>query len=109
MSVAATPLPEEFCDLERFSAWFLPTETERHRKRLASDMEEIRVLYDAVFPRLEELVSYLNQYPLEGLPDDAQRLLQLCLSVVEVSNAVEMFGQPSVIDGFDPERFVPIE
>ena len=109
MSAEVAPLPAAFRDLERFSAWILPTERERHAKRLASDMHDIRDLYDSVFPRLEELVSYLNKFPLDELPDDARRLLSLCLSVVEVSNAVEMFGQPAVINGFDPKRFVPIE
>ncbi len=109
MSDASRRLPEEFSHLERFSDWCLPTERERQYKRLGSDMGELREFYEAMFPRMEELVSYLNPLPLDALSDEAQNLLNLCLSVVEVSNAVEMFGQPGVIDGFDPERFIPIE
>ena len=102
-------LPERFRDLEVFSAWILPTERERQHKRYTSSMDEIRAFYDALFPRLEEVVAYLNQFPLDEMPEDTERLLHLCLSVVEVSNAVEMFGQPTVINGFDAARFVPIE
>jgi hypothetical protein len=109
MSSTAPRLPEEFRDLERFSDWSLATERERQYKRLASEMSELHEFYGAMLPRVEEIVSYLNQFPLDALPDEARHLLNLCLSVVEVSNAVEMFGQPAVIDGFDAERFVPIE
>ena len=72
-------------------------------------MNEIRDFYESVFPRMEELVSHLNQVPLDELSEAGQRLLQLCLSVAEVSNAVEMFGQPTVPNGFDAKRFVAIE
>lgn len=109
MSGPVPRLPEAFRDLERFSGWSLETERERQYKRLASEMGELQEVYDAVLPRMEEIVAHLNQFPLDTLPEEARHLLNLCLSVVEVSNAVEMFGQPAVIDGFDAERFVPIE
>ena len=41
-------LPAEFADLERFSDWILQTEPERYGKRLASSMDEMQDLYDAV-------------------------------------------------------------
>ena len=102
-------LPKQFSDLERFvGPWALATEKERNRKRLSSTMEEIRAFYDAMLLRMEAVIGYLNQFPLDQVPEEAKRLLYLTLSLAEVANAVELFGQPGVIDGFDPERFIPM-
>ena len=64
-------LPAEFADLEPFSDWCLEFERERYAKRLASTMDEMQAFYDAAFPRLEAAMEYLDQYPLDALPDDA--------------------------------------
>ena len=102
-------MPETFRDLDRFIDWSLPLERERQRKRLASDMDEIQAFYDTLLPRMAEIIGYLNGFSLDALPEDAERLLHLSFSFVEASSAAVIFGQPAVIDGFDPERFVPIE
>src|SRR6185369_9850988 len=102
-------LPAPFHSLEPFSAWVLAKESERIRKRLSSSMAELRVFYDAMLPQMETIVPYLNQFSLEHLPEDAQHLFFLALSFVEVTSAVELYGQPGVINGFDPERFLPVE
>lgn len=100
-------LPELFVDLEPFIGWSLATEKERQQKRLSSSMEEIQVFYDTILPRMDAIISYLDQFPLDALPADAQRLFHLTLSLAEVSAAVELFKQPSVPDGYDATRFVP--
>ena len=64
-------LPPEFADLEPFSDWCLPTEAERYAKRLASSMDEMQAFYDAAFPRLEQILAYLDALPLDALPDEA--------------------------------------
>ena len=51
-------------------------------------------------------MSYIAQFPLDNLPPDAQRLFLLTLSLAEVAPAVEQFGQPQVVDGYDIERIV---
>jgi hypothetical protein len=38
------------------------------------------------------------------MPDDATRLLQMALSVVEVSIATELYRQPKAFNGFDRTR-----
>jgi hypothetical protein len=101
-------LPDAFQDLEPFAAWALATETERKNKRLASTMEEIQAFYDAILPRMEAVITYLNQFPLDAMPAEAQRLLSLTLSLAEAAMAVELFKQPSVADGYDMTRFVPV-
>ncbi len=102
-------LPETFRELNRFIEWSLPLERQRQRKRLASEMDDIQALYDAMLPRMPEIIGYLNALPIDDLPEDAERLLHLCFSFVEASSAAVIFGQPAVIDGFDAERFVPVE
>ncbi len=102
-------LPADFRDLERFAAWALPTERERHAKRYAASMEEIRVFYDTLKPRMEAVVEYLNKFPLDDMPEDAHRLFLIGLSLMEISNAVEMFGRQRAVEGFDAAQMVPVE
>src|SRR5712691_12142500 len=102
-------LPDQFQDLEPFvETWALATETDRNRKRLSSTMEEIQTFYNALVPRMEAILEYLNQFPLAKMPEDVQtlpeetrRLFYLALSLAEVTTAVELYKQPGVIDGFD--------
>ncbi len=92
-------LPDEFADLEPFaSTWALATERERYQARLSRSMDEMQAFYDAVFPRADAARKYLDQFPLEELPDDATRLLHLLYSLIVVSFAVECWKQPHVPD-----------
>ena len=60
-------LPPEFADLEGFAPrWCLRTEPERWAERHASSIEEMRELYDAVFPRVEAIYAYLDRFPLDS-------------------------------------------
>lgn len=103
-------LPEQFKDLEPFvSAWALARAEERHSKRLSSRMAEIEAFYQAMLPRMDAIIEYLNQFPADALPEEAKRLFYLTLSLAEVAPAVELFRQPGVVDGFDPSRFLPVE
>ncbi|CAN5770215.1 hypothetical protein BH20ACI3_BH20ACI3_32460 [soil metagenome] len=103
-------LPQGFQDLERFvGAWSLASERERNRQRLSSSMEEIQELYDTLLPRMDEVIGYLNQQPLNDMPEDARRLFHLSLALAEIAPAVEFYKQPEVVDGFPPDRFVPVD
>ena len=94
-----TLLPPEFSDLEPFASdWCLASEPERYAKRLASTMEELQALYDAVFPRAQAAMAYLEKFPLHELPDDALRLLHLLYSLILVSFPVEIWRQPFLPD-----------
>jgi hypothetical protein len=93
-----TSLPLDFADLEAFSQWCLATEAERYAKRLSSSMEEMQAFYNAAFPRLEEVLAYLDKLDLNALPEDAGRLLLLSYSLVNVSFPVEVWRQPRVPD-----------
>jgi hypothetical protein len=99
-------LPERFRDLESFAReWSLEQANERSEKRLSNSMEEITAFYEAIMPRMEAILEYLNEIPLDQMPDDAARLLWLTLSLAEISPAIHFYGQPDVVDGFDSHRF----
>lgn len=100
-------LPAAFCDLEPWLAWSLATEPERSDKRQASTMDELRAFYDVMLARMEAVMLYLEQFSLDNMPANAQRLFLLTLSLAEVAPAIEQFGQPNVVDGYDVKRFTP--
>lgn len=104
---AARSLPANFQDLTPFLPWVLSKERERTAKRMSSTQEEILAFYNAMLPRLDAITNYLKQFPLDGMPAEAETLFQLSLSLIEVANAVEMYKQPRLPWGFDPARFVP--
>jgi hypothetical protein len=92
-------LPAEFSDLEPFAEkWCLGSEPERFEARMASSMDEMQAFYDAVTPRAEDAIAYLDRLPLDDLPDDALNLLHLVYSMVMVSFPVEVWRQPKVPD-----------
>ena len=97
-----TRLPSAFAELEPYAeTWCLPTEAERWNKRVASSMPEMREFYDAFFPRLEDAIEYCDKFPLDDIPADALNLLHLVYSLIMVSMAVEVFGQPKPTDSAD--------
>jgi len=97
--MAAALLPPEFSALEPFTKdWCLASEPERYAKRLASTMDEMQAFYDAVFPRAEEAMAYLDKFRLDELPDDARRLLHLLYSLIMVSFPIEIWRQPYIPD-----------
>ena len=90
-------LPDEFADLEPFAAkWCLPTERERYGTRLASTMAEMQAFYDAVTPRAEAAMDYIARFPFDQLPEEAQNLLHLLYSMIQISFPVEVWRQPRV-------------
>ena len=97
--MTAAMLPAEFADLEPFAApWCLASEPERWAQRLASSMDEMQVFYDACFPHAEAAIEYCDQFDLDALPAEAERLLQMLHSLALVSYAVEVWLRPLPID-----------
>jgi len=97
--MAEALLPAAFSDLEPWAPdWCLDSEPERYAKRLSSTMDEIQAFYDAVFPRAEEAIQYLEKLPLDDLPEDAFRLLKLLYSLILMSFPVEIWKQPYIPD-----------
>ena len=109
MTAVTNQLPSAFEDLEPWAEWALPTEPERYAKRLASTFDELQAFYDAAFPRLEDAAAYLEQLPLDDLPDDATRLLQLTYSLINISFPIEAWRQPRVPDSGASTRDCVVE
>ena len=61
-------------------------------------MDEMQAFYDAAFPRLEEILTYLDRLDLGALPPDAEQLLLLCYSLFNISFPVEVWRQARVPD-----------
>ena len=96
--MTAALLPAEFAELEPWAArWCLASEPERWAQRLRSSMPELQAFYDACFPRAEEAIAWCDRFPLDAMPADAERLLQLLHSLLMVSYAVEVWKQPEVV------------
>jgi hypothetical protein len=93
------PLPPEFSDLQPFVAdWALPTRAQRYEARLSKPFDELVTFYDAVAPRAEQAIAYLNDLDIDDLPDDATTLLHLLYSMILVSYAVNVFKQNRIPD-----------
>jgi hypothetical protein len=92
-------LPQEFSDLEPFVAdWALPTRAQRYEARLSKPFDELVAFYDAIAPRAEAAIAYLNGLDIDDLSDDATTLLQLLYSMILVSYAVNVFKQNRIPD-----------
>jgi hypothetical protein len=92
-------LPAEFGDLEPFAAvWCLPSEGERWARRMTTSIDDMRLFYDAVFPRMEAILAFCDEFPLDALPEKTEHLLQLALSFVMVSFPVEVWNQARIPD-----------
>ena len=99
-------LPAEFSDLERFAEnWALDTERERNAFRVQQSIESLDDYYQTVFPRMDALCNYIDQYSLDAMPPDAARLLRLGQMLMEVVPAAEVYRQPDVPNAFEFERF----
>ena len=101
----AAQFPPKFSDLEPYSHWALESRDARYKKRIRSSMEEIRSYYEAVRPRIEAIVDYLDARPLDALSEEERRLLQLTLAWMDASRSVEVLGTPDVRYGLAAERF----
>jgi len=111
MAKAISPrLPGSFHALEKFvDIWALPTENQRHARRLSSTMAELQRFYDTMLPKIDEILAYLNDFPLDHLAAKAQTLFRLTLSLAEIAPAVELFGQVEVPDGYDSRRVIAVD
>lgn len=90
-------LPEAFMDLAPFVAyWAVAGQNERRYQRSDTTMAEIKRFYDAMYPRADAAMSYLDAFPLRDMPGPEARLMRLVLSLAQASIAVEIHGEARV-------------
>jgi hypothetical protein len=105
---ADSQLPPAFADLERFvPLWSEESSTDaRYAARGRASIEELRIFYTAITPRLDAIFDHLDRIPCdEELPAAEERLYRLTLAAAEAASAVELFNQPDV-PFRTPEHFI---
>jgi hypothetical protein len=104
--MTAQMLPDGFEALEPFVAhWALPTESQRIQQRFATSMEAITAYYELMIERIDDILDYLDTFDLDAMPEPEQRLMNMALSLVEVANAVEVYGVPYSDRSCTADRF----
>ncbi len=101
-------LPAGFDDLAPFvAAWALGHEKARHLRLLETSIAELRRFYDAMLPRYPAIVAYLNRFPLDALPEDAQRLFDLARTFVETAHPIDLnWRTTNIEDSFPADRLL---
>lgn len=85
-------------------SWGLPTREARLEKRLESTLEELKDFYDAISPHLNDIIGFLNSWPLDKIPEEHRGLADTALMMCEVDNPVNKWRSPTLDDGVDPTR-----
>ena len=84
-------LPPAFAELAPHVArWALDNERDRYHCLHTSTLADLRVFYDAMLPRLAEILDYLNQYSLSALPDHARTLFDLAMTFSETAHPIDL-------------------
>ena len=100
-------LPDAFEELAPFADWALETERARTEKKVVASMDEIRAFYDAMIPRIENVLAFLEDHFGGDMPTEAHRLHLMSLSLIEIAIIVEFYKRREAVQACDPLRFVP--
>ena len=93
MSGAAT-LPAQFAALEPFADyWAAPSLSLRDTRRLESSEEQRLAFYQAVKGLAPAMLEHLEEKPLDAYEEADHRLMDLLLSLIHLSLAVEVEGK----------------
>jgi len=105
--MTARMLPPQFSELQPFVAdWALPDERARYEKLAASDIPTLRVFYDAMMKRIDEIIVFLDTFPLDAMPPDAATLFDLALTFMETAHPIDLnWSITDIEDKFPAERF----
>jgi hypothetical protein len=99
----AKALPSQFVDLAPFATqWCLGSQQERHMVLMNCSIEGLRPFYQALMGRMDEIVAYLNQFPLDAMPEEAQNLFNLALTWAETAHPIDLGWKTTDIDDSFP-------
>lgn len=91
----------DFSEIAAFlPVWGLPTSPERVAQRARSSMEEVRCFHEAMLPRLEEVIDYLNQFAIGDIPPEDLPLAYAALAMCEIDNPVR-WREVHLSSGYD--------
>ena len=104
-----TILPPEFADLSPWTDWAQTTPDARQDHRRNATRQELKAFYDAMMPRLQDILTAVDAFPLGALPDGLHPLYNMALALAEIAPHIELYGgTPAVPFAFDESRFVAV-
>jgi len=99
-------LPAKFADLAEWGPeWIHGWDRDRHVQRVGSDLATVRRFYEAVFPRMDDIIAYLNALPTAdpaALSEPDRNLFNLALTCMEMSHPIDMKWKSTDIDDTFP-------
>ncbi len=82
----------DFSDLKPYiERWGLPEASQRLRQRVEAELTDLQDFYAAVSPELESIIQYLNQFPVEEIPEADRPLANMILALCEVDDAIHVW------------------
>ena len=92
-----------FSGLQSFAEqWGLENAEARLKQRANAEFSELKEFYDAVSPQLDEIIQYLNQYPVDEIPDADKPLAYMALALCELDDALHVWRQVNLDYISDP-------
>lgn len=83
----------DFTDLTEFmDEWGYADAHQRLNKRSNADFSSIKRFYDAVVPLLEEIIEFLNQFPVDDIPEEFKPLAYMTLAACETDDPVNVWN-----------------
>ena len=93
----------DFSELGKYlDEWGLDSAHERLRKRSEATLEESNEFYEAIVPRLEEIIVFLNQFPVDKIPNEYKSLANMALAICEVDDAINLWKSSNLELSSDP-------
>jgi len=69
---------------------------------MGCSVDDLRPFYQALMGRMDEIIAYLNQFPLDSMPEDAQNLFHLALTWAETAHPIDLGWKTTDIDDSFP-------
>ena len=88
-------LPPQFADLSGNLEWVLLSEDERTHKRVDASIASLRVFYERMMARMQEIIGYLTDVDLDDMTVEQETLLRLAIAAAEIADAVEFYAPDS--------------
>jgi hypothetical protein len=82
----------DFLELKPYiEIWALSSASERLQKRVDTDLAGQQEFYNAASPHLDAIIEYLNQFPVDEIPEKDKPLAYMTLALCEVDDAIHLW------------------
>jgi hypothetical protein len=82
--------------------WGKPGLMERVVVRCESTFDELKEFHGAMLPHVEDIIEFLNKWPLKEIPEEYLPLSYATLAMCEVDNSVNRWKDVILPDAQDP-------